>query len=161
MNNILFDADSNNIVLCNECNYEFKYVNLKCYGYDWYAVCPICECYIDVKVDDIYNDYLHGRCDEYALKKYQDGDIFIIVTEYDEDINRICLMHCFLKREDKYIDARGILNTINDVLDEFNINDDDINRYDEYDIYKCDSINEFKKLYKYLGWKHLKFNKIL
>lgn len=93
----------------------------------------------DEKYDD--NDeiiaYLHGRCNDWVQKNYQKGDKCLILTEYDEDVGKVCLLHCCLIRNEKYVDVRGETNSFDALLDDFDEG--------EYDVEEYDSLDEFSK----------------
>ena len=61
--------------------------------------CPdICE---------VIERYLHGDCDEWVLENFQPGDIAVIWNEFDEDIGKVALIHCYIQRGDMFLDVRG------------------------------------------------------
>ena len=53
------------------------------------------------------DNYLHGNCDEWVLDHFQDGDIAVIWNEFDLGIGKISLIHCYIQRQDVFLDVRG------------------------------------------------------
>ena len=51
--------------------------------------------------------YLHGNCDEWVLEHFRDGDIAVIWNEFDLGIGKIALIHCYIQRQDVFLDVRG------------------------------------------------------
>lgn len=84
---------------------------------------------------------VHGKCDEWILDNYKEGDIIIVWNQFNYDLERIELIHCFLKRGDYYIDAREETKDIYLIEDEFDYGEDNSK-------YACKSIDEFKKIIK-------------
>ena len=82
-------------------------------------------------------DYLHGHCDEWVLNNYQKGDVPVIWNEYDDEIEEVVLIHCFLIRDGKYLDVRGSTERFRQVEDGF-----DYRTYNGR--YYCKSLDEFK-----------------
>ena len=74
--------------------------------------------------DDDDDEYLHGRCHEWAFDNYQDGDRFFVITEYDYEIESPALLHCGLYRDGKYIDSQTQTTDIDDILDNFDYGDE-------------------------------------
>lgn len=91
---------------------------------------------------------LHGKCDEWALKNYKHGDTFIIWNHYNEELEKVSLVHCFLKRNDMYVDVRGETTNIELVKEGFEYNEDDNN------FYPCETISEYKHMIRHIcGYK--------
>lgn len=63
------------------------------------------------------NYFKYGGCHIWALDTYKKGDKFFIITDFDDNIDSYCLVHCGLFRNNKYIDVDTITNDINDILD--------------------------------------------
>ena len=84
-------------------------------------------------------DYLHGACDEWVLANYKEGDIPVIWSDYDEEMGKVVLIHCFLIRDGKYLDVRGETESIEDIEDGFDY-------WSEDDKYYCADLNEFKRM---------------
>lgn len=84
---------------------------------------------------------VHGGCDEWALNNYKEGDTLVVWNQYNYDLEKVELIHCYIIRNDLYVDARGETDDFDELIDEF-----------DYDIdnghYKCKDINEFKKMIK-------------
>ena len=68
-------------------------------------------------------DYLHGNCDVWVNNNFRYNDTIIAFIEYDYEIDSCALLHCCLYRNGQYLDIRGELNTIDDVLDDFDYGD--------------------------------------
>ena len=88
-------------------------------------------------------DYLHGYCDDWVNENYQKGDICIAITEYDYEVECICLMHSCLFRNGMYLDVRGETDDFEDVLDGFD--------YGEHFVEEYPSLKDFNKRMKKLG----------
>lgn len=88
-------------------------------------------------------DCLHGYCDDWVNENYQDGDICIVITEYDNDIKHTCLMHSCLFRNGMYVDVRGETDDFDDILEGFD--------YGEFDVEEYNSLKSFNKRMKKLG----------
>lgn len=86
-------------------------------------------------------NYLHGRCDDWVRNNFQQGDIIIVETEWDYDIDAQALLHCCLFRNGMYIDVRGETSDYNDILDSFDYDEDDL----KYDFNSLDEFNSFLK----------------
>lgn len=71
-------------------------------------------------------DYLHGYCQDWVIENYQKGDKIIVFQEYDYDIDETCMGHSVLFRNGKYVDVRGEMDDVDEVLDEFDFTDDDV-----------------------------------
>ncbi len=70
------------------------------------------------------DDYLHGRCHEWALNHYERGDRFFVIIEYDEELESNALLHCGLFRDGMYIDAEVQSDNIDDILENFDYGED-------------------------------------
>jgi hypothetical protein len=81
--------------------------------------------------------YLHGNCEEWVLDHYQHGDIPVIWNHFDESVGKVCLIHCFIKRENKYVDVRGETDDIEDIEEGFDY------CYDS-DKYYCRDLDDYK-----------------
>jgi len=64
-------------------------------------------------------DLLHGYCHRFVLDNYKKGDKVCLITDYDYDIDRECLCHACLIRNRRYLDVRGFMDTIDEVLEPF------------------------------------------
>ena len=82
---------------------------------------------------------VHGKCDEWILDNYKEGDIIIVWNQFNYDLEKIELIHCYIKRGDFYIDARG--KTKNQkVIEEDGDYDEDTSHY------ICKTLDEYKKI---------------
>lgn len=81
--------------------------------------------------------YLHGNCDEWVLENFQDGDTAVIWNEFDPGIGKICLIHCYIQRQDVFLDVRGETADKNLIEDGFDYG------YIHDKIY-CSSLEEYK-----------------
>jgi hypothetical protein len=96
------------------------------------------------KYDDTKElSYLHGRCDEWLVKNYRKHDKCVTITEYRDKLDRLCLMHCCLLRDDEYIDVRGNTKNFQEIIDAFD--------YGEYNVEIYNTLNDFKEKMKQLG----------
>lgn len=50
---------------------------------------------------------LHGVCHEFALQHSKVGDKYIVWLTQNEEVGRLTLIHCFIQRDDVFIDTRG------------------------------------------------------
>ena len=66
-----------------------------------------------------YDEYLHGSCHQWVFDNFRPGDKIFVMTDYDYDIDDYALVHCGLIRNGKYLDVRGVMNSEQEVLDEF------------------------------------------
>lgn len=84
------------------------------------------------------DNYLHGDCDEWVLENFKEGDVAVIWNEYNEDIDKVCLVHCYIKRGNLFIDVRG--ETVEEELieDGFECGSDNGKIY-------CNSLEEYKQ----------------
>ena len=85
--------------------------------------------------------YLNGYCHFWALDHFQPGDhiVCLIDSEGGElDLMDAILVHCFLKRDNFYVDVRGSTEQIKDILEGF--------EYGDTDQYSFSDIDEFKSL---------------
>lgn len=89
------------------------------------------------KHDDIIC-YLHGKCDEWVLKNFKEGDVIIVWNEYDYEREAHVLIHCFIKRDGSYVDVRGITDNIEEIKDGFDYSEDN-------DLYECYDKTSFKE----------------
>lgn len=82
------------------------------------------------RINELYEneepDYLHGECQQWVINNFKPGDLIIVFQEYDYDIDKTCMAHSLIFRNNKYIDARGEMDDIEEVLDEFDCTDDDM-----------------------------------
>ena len=88
--------------------------------------------------DDDMCDWLHGDCHQWVINNYQIGDIILAIIEYDFDLDTDCLGHALIIRNGKYLDARGYMDTIEEVLEEFD--------FDADSTIKFKTLDEFKEL---------------
>ena len=97
-------------------------------------------------------NYLHGHCDEWVLENYQNGDTAVIWNEWNEELNKVCLIHCYIIRNGKYLDVRGETENIEDVKEGFDYWNDNATYY-------CKNIEEYKMMirkicrYRSKKWK--------
>lgn len=91
-------------------------------------------------IGNTIDEYLHGNCHEWVINNYKEGDIIVVIQEYDYDIDTTCMAHCLLYRNGYYYDVRGKLNNIEEVLEEFDCDDSDIIDFND--------INDFIKYLK-------------
>ena len=82
-------------------------------------------------------NYLHGHCDKWVLENYQDGDIPVIWNEFNEEIKKVCLIHCYIIRNGKYIDVRGETEHIEDIKEGFDY-------WRDNDFYHCKLLKSLK-----------------
>ena len=96
--------------------------------------------------------YLHGDCDDWVLENFQNGDQAIIWNEYNEDVGKVVLIHCYIKRGNLFLDIRGETPNEDDIEDGFDYGHDNGKIY-------CNSIKEYKlwirkiSNYKSKKWK--------
>ena len=83
--------------------------------------------------------YLHGYCDKWVLKNYQDGDIPVIWNEFNEELGKVCLIHCYIIRNGKYIDVRGETENIEDIKEGFDY-------WPDNNDYQCKNLKEYKNM---------------
>lgn len=67
--------------------------------------------------------YLHGKCNEWAIQNYQNGDSFLVIYGLNEYFEVAFLIHCCLIRNGMYVDVRGETDDYDTVLESF---DDEI-----------------------------------
>lgn len=97
-------------------------------------------------------DYLHGCCDEWVLENYQNGDIPVIWNEFNDQLGKVCLIHCYIIRNGKYIDVRGETENIEDMKEGFDY-------WCDNDFYHCKDLEEYKRMirkichYRSKKWK--------
>lgn len=97
-------------------------------------------------------NYLHGHCDEWVLENYQDGDIPVIWNEFNENIGKVALIHCYIIRGDKFLDVRGETEWLEDIEEGFDY-------WHDNDIYHCKDLDEYKMMirkichYRSKKWK--------
>lgn len=84
-------------------------------------------------------NYLHGHCDEWVLENYQEGDIPVIWNEFNGELEKVCLVHCYIIRDGKYIDVRGETENIEDIEEGFDC-------WSDNDTYHCKDLEEYKKM---------------
>lgn len=87
--------------------------------------------------------YLHGKCHEWARVNSSKRDLFVVITEYREEMGCLCVMHCCLFRNSHYVDVRGATVSFADVLEAFD--------YGEYDVEVYHTLGEFNTRLKDLG----------
>ena len=94
------------------------------------------------KYETVENMYslLHGYCHEFVKNHYKENDKCVAILEYRNQT--LCLMHCFLKRNNMYIDVRGETTSFYDILDGFD--------YGEYQVKEYNNLTEFENLLKIL-----------
>lgn len=79
-------------------------------------------------LDDI--DYLHGDCQQWVIDNFRKGDIIVVIQEFDWEIEETCMAHSLLKRDGRYLDVRGYMDTMDEVLEEFDCDDSDVLEFD-------------------------------
>lgn len=95
--------------------------------------------------------YLHGKCDEWVLEHYQPGDIPVIWNHFDENIGKVCLVHCFIKKGNKFVDVRGETDDLKDVEEGFEYWSDNA-------MYYCDDLADYKRMIrKICGYRSKKW----
>jgi len=100
----------------------------------------------DLHEDDEKN-YLHGYCDEWVLQNYKDGDIAVIWNNFNEEMKKVTLIHCYIIRNGKYLDVRGETDDIEDIKDGFDY-------YPDNDEYHCNNLEEYKQMIRTIcGYK--------
>ena len=82
-------------------------------------------------------EYLHGNCQDWVIDNYQEGDTVVVIREYDYDIDETCMVHSLLKRDGKFLDVRGYMDDMDEVLEEFDC--------DDSDVLELDNLKEFKE----------------
>lgn len=98
------------------------------------------------------SNYLHGHCDEWVLENYRDGDIPVIWNEFNGGLEKVCLVHCYIIRDGKYIDVRGETENIEDMEEGFDY-------WSDNDTYHCKDLEEYKRMirkichYRSKKWK--------
>jgi hypothetical protein len=75
-------------------------------------------------LDDI--DYLHGDCQQWVIDNFHEGDIIVVIQEFDWEIETTCMAHSLLMRDGCYLDVRGYMDTMDEVLEEFDCDDSDV-----------------------------------
>lgn len=63
----------------------------------------------------IISDYLYGKCHlfAWALKEYYGSKVKIFtLMEYDNEVERDCLAHCYIQKDGKFFDARGQIDEL-------------------------------------------------
>lgn len=63
--------------------------------------------------------YLHGKCHEFALNYSEPTDKFCVWTCYSDELERVTLLHCFIIRENYFIDIRGVTDNKQAVYEGF------------------------------------------
>lgn len=81
--------------------------------------------------NDEYEEFLHGNCHQWVIDNFRHGDIIVVIQEWDWEIGETCLAHALLKRNGRYLDVRGFMNTMDEVLEEFDCDDSDVLYYDK------------------------------
>lgn len=84
--------------------------------------------------------YLHGHCDDWVLEHFQDGDLAVVWNEFSEEIEKVCLVHCYIQRGDVFLDVRGETDDEGLIEEGF-----EYNYYDNDRVY-CESLVEFKEV---------------
>lgn len=94
---------------------------------------------------DPFNDPLHGACQEWIIDNYQPGDKILVIEEVEWELDDALVVgHCVLIRNGRYLDARGFMDTIDEVLAEYDFDDtfthtfDSLEKFIEY----CDFMSE-------------------
>ena len=85
---------------------------------------------INEDYNDDYEEFLHGNCHQWVIDNFRHGDIIVVIQEYDWEIDETCLAHALLKRNGRYLDVRGFMDTMDEVLEEFDCDDSDVLYYD-------------------------------
>ena len=88
---------------------------------------------INEDYSDEYEDFLHGNCQQWVIDNFRQGDIIVVIQEWDWEIDETCLAHALLKRNGRYLDVRGFMDTMDEVLEEFDCDDSDVLYYDKLD----------------------------
>lgn len=83
--------------------------------------------------------YLHGKCDEWVLENFKPGDIAVIWNEFNPHINRVCIIHCYIKRNNGYVDVRGFTKDLQEIQEPYDW-------YPDNSTYECTDIEEFKQI---------------
>jgi hypothetical protein len=86
---------------------------------------------INEDYNDDYEEFLHGNCHQWVIDNFRHGDIIVVIQEYDWEIDETCLAHACLKRNGRYLDVRGFMDTMDEVLEEFDCDDSDVLYYDK------------------------------
>lgn len=87
--------------------------------------------------------YLHGKCHEWAIGHYQEGDKCVAILEEREGANTMCLMHSCLLRNGNYVDVRGETDDFDDVIEAFD--------YGEFEVVELNTLDAFNDLLKNIG----------
>ena len=85
---------------------------------------------INEDYNDEYEEFLHGNCHQWVIDNFRYGDIIVVIQEWDWEIGETCLAHALLKRNGRYLDVRGFMDTMDEVLEEFDCDDSDVLYYD-------------------------------
>ena len=64
-------------------------------------------------------DYLHGYCHIWVINNFKKGDLILVFQEEDYEIDEVCMAHALLYRNGKYVDVRGEMDDVDEVLEEF------------------------------------------
>lgn len=86
---------------------------------------------------------LHGECHKWVIRNYSKGDECIIISQYEPEVGKVCLLHCCLRRDGYYLDVRGGTKNFDDVLDAFD--------YGEYNVDTYNTLDDFKAKLIQLG----------
>ena len=86
---------------------------------------------INEDYNDDYEEFLHGNCHQWVIDNFCHGDVIVVIQEYDWEIDETCLAHALLKRNGRYLDVRGFMDTMDEVLEEFDCDDSDVLYYDK------------------------------
>ena len=73
---------------------------------------------------DPFNDPLNGACQEWIIDNYQPGDKILVIEEVEWELDDALVVgHCVLIRNGRYLDARGFMDTMDEVLAEYDFDD--------------------------------------
>ena len=87
--------------------------------------------------DYIEEDYLHGYCQIWVINNFRKGDTIVVLQDFDFDIEQTCMAHSLLMRNGRYLDVRGYMDSMDEVLEEFDCDDSDVLYFHK--------LNEFKR----------------
>lgn len=94
---------------------------------------------------DPSNDPLHGACQEWIIDNYQSGDKILVIEEVEWELDdELVVGHCVLIRNGRYLDARGFMDTMDEVLAEYDFDDTFTQTFDTLDKFLeyCDIMSE-------------------
>lgn len=88
---------------------------------------------------DAISYYLHGNCENWVLENFQPGDIAVVWNEFDDDIGKVALVHCYIQRGEAFLDVRGETDDEELVEEGFDYG------YEHGKVY-CETLEEYKKV---------------